>query len=170
VSRQDWLDDAARNSLAAARAKFGDALPEDAEQSLEDAIRTRRSKCPTLAEFLLARIAEDQAVADSADGPDGIYPDTWWGQPGNKWADDRPVPLQDANHIARHDPARVLAECEAKRDIVEAFQRIETLASAALDIDQFRRLDAARREMRWVVRRLTVPYMWHPDYREEWRP
>ena len=65
---------------------------------------TEDTKTLTLTEFLLARIAEDEAEARKA-GP-------MW---RNEWsAEDVDVTL----HIERHDPARVLAECEAKRRIV----------------------------------------------------
>lgn len=74
-----------------------------------------------LIEFLLPRITEDAAVArDAAPGP---------------WRTDGParearvysVPTgisvavgwqRDLSHVVRHDPARVLAECEAKRAIM----------------------------------------------------
>lgn len=56
-----------------------------------------------------------------------------------------------AVHIARHDPARILAECEAKRAIV-AYDHVDL----ATYID--------------MTRLLALPYADHPDYREEWRP
>lgn len=56
-----------------------------------------------------------------------------------------------ADHIARHDPARVLAECEAKRRIVEWASDGEG-------------------EFHWstVLAPLAAVYADHPDYREEW--
>lgn len=80
----------------------------------------------TLAEFLLARIAEDEAVALAAS-------DSPWRTEGSKYVSGAyiisrgggsvshatEVTTPDAEHIVRHDPARVLAECEAKRRIVE---------------------------------------------------
>ena len=76
--------------------------------------------------FLLARIEEDDEAARAAVDKDG------------RWHVDRSHPLyesvvqgdihiydegghtaEQAAHIARHDPARVLAECAAKRAIVE---------------------------------------------------
>lgn len=113
-----------------------------------------------LTEFLLARIAEDEAVARGAVDPE--RPGTHWhwidaGENGGPAEPDAgtdgeyldmdaslwlctveefptrsvgPLPAVAishaeevktgaALHIARHDPARVLAECEAKRRIVE---------------------------------------------------
>jgi len=57
-------------------------------------------------EFVLARVAEDEVVARSAIA-DGEGARDWAGTEG----------ATDA-HIARHDPARVLAECAAKRAIL----------------------------------------------------
>ncbi len=98
----------------------------------------------TLAEFLLARIAEDEAVARQAIGK-AVFQ-----QQSGHWSFEHvtdqygPIPLVFAiadgggktqvarldtaweregrgHHIARWDPAHVLAECEAKRRIVEGF-------------------------------------------------
>jgi hypothetical protein len=94
----------------------------------------------TITEFLLARIAEDEEVAHSA------YGSPWraGGNPGGHvWtANDSGDPEEGptvyvnggiyanqrhtAAHIARAaDPARVLAECKAKREIVEWHSNFE---------------------------------------------
>lgn len=60
-------------------------------------------------------------------------------------------------HIARHDPARVLAEVAAKRSMIG-------------------RIDSHATIMGWdevhgdLLRLLALPYADHPDYRDEWRP
>ena len=121
-----------------------------------------------LAAFLLARIAEDEAVAtlatsapwqeneSLAGGEDDWRIEDAQGRDiagcpdcGVRASFDRP----DADHIARHDPARVLAECEAKRRIVEE-------ADGA---------DAQWWEHRYLLA-LALPYADHPDYRDEWKP
>ncbi len=63
--------------------------------------------------------------------------------------------LSPGDRVAYH-PARVLAECEAKRRIVEAH-------GSQLD---------ARGEVYWSpeVRYLAQVYSDHPDYDEAWRP
>lgn len=58
----------------------------------------------TITEFLLARIAEDEAVAN------GYTADQW----GNPYSDGSTYDFDE-----RFTPASVLAECEAKRRIVE---------------------------------------------------
>lgn len=83
-------------------------------------------------EFLLARIAEDEAVARGAIDQTG-----WWSSPDGRWElvevpyegewprspDAESVMWSDSKwavHASRHDPARILAECAAKRVIIEA--------------------------------------------------
>jgi hypothetical protein len=100
----------------------------------------------TLTEFLLARIAEDEAIALAATFTDGgtVYTDN----------DERgPARLR---HITRHDPARVLAECAAKRNIVRKFDCAAFTESS--------------RPQEFLLRALAAVYADHPDYREEWRP
>jgi hypothetical protein len=66
-----------------------------------------------------------------------------------------------AIHIARHDPARVLREVEAKRRIIEWLVDVARVLDArevyAPDADDGLRL-------------LALPYVGHSDYREEWKP
>lgn len=72
----------------------------------------------------------------------------------------------DARHIARHDPARVLAKCEADRRIVEYAEGCSEIA--ALKGDAFAKgMHAASMH---ALRRLALPYADHPDYRQEWKP
>src|SRR5690606_8332982 len=71
--------------------------------------------------FLLARIAEDERVARESpfDRAGTAHPDEI-GQPIKAGGRARiaTCAVDVMNHIARHDPARVLAECQAKRAIV----------------------------------------------------
>ena len=70
---------------------------------------------PRLDEFLLARIAEDKRIAVDAAAAAGA--EDWApGEPPASAAGAR----QAAEQVARLDPARVLAECAAKRRIVLA--------------------------------------------------
>ena len=60
-------------------------------------------------------------------------------------------------YIARHDPARVLREVEAKRRIV---------ATAVLMLDG----GVSYESWESVLQDLALPYSEHPDYRQEWKP
>jgi hypothetical protein len=90
----------------------------------------------SLVEFLKERIDEDEAAAQSCLSGLGLRPATWAniGRPGgkgatqvrtdppNRYGTTFPVARAadpEANHIARHDPARVLADCTARRRIIE---------------------------------------------------
>jgi hypothetical protein len=99
-----------------------------------------------IAEFLLARIAEDEAVARAARGAVDALP------VGEGYSE---VKLPEVfDHVARWDPARVLAECEAKRRIVGIHQEP---AEWQLVSDM-------------TLRVLALPYADRNDYRPEWRP
>jgi hypothetical protein len=90
----------------------------------------------TITEFLLARVAEDEASAkaaspgpwkvDSEDYAETIYAGDGYNSvvSGGRWGGEASCfdKTEDALHIARHDPARVLRQCEAIRRIVEEHQ------------------------------------------------
>lgn len=124
-----------------------------------------------LVSFLQDRFADDEADAEEAAGIDGgsEYGDREWCP---DWlhggirhlvrnCDIECLTHEDSvhlcgrphryagKHVARHDPARVLAECRAKRRLVE-------------ELGAFRRGAA--------LRLLAMPYADHPDYRQEWKP
>jgi len=102
----------------------------------------------TLTEFLLARIAEDEALARSAAGRTSAEGDEPW-RLSEEWED-----IDGYTGYVVVDPARVLAECEAKRNLIGlATDRLfdRTYSSEILGI-------------------LALPYADHPDYRDEWRP
>lgn len=163
----------------------------------------------TLTEFLLARIAEDEAIARGATpGPwrweeesieawpmadqsllsDGVPLDEWGGSATvlRGWGYDASgIEATDADraHIARFNPARVLAESEAKRRIVELHP-----LNPYWGLDRYGRwLPREGEPKAWycdcqaedgmiqgeapcpTLRILALLYDDHPDYREEWR-
>lgn len=90
-----------------------------------------------LVEFLLARIAEDEAAADT----------THYQYCG---VNDDMGPTKCDCGI----PARLLAECDAKRRIIAIAAEVIDLADVMLD----------------VLKALALPYADHANYRVEWRP
>jgi hypothetical protein len=144
----------------------------------------------TLTEFLLARIAEDEAQARAAVDIDGDPDSGVWHVVGRRDGyedcriegadmiiyDEGGHTHDQSLHIARHDPARVLAECEAKRRIVEAAveaqrgtdgwtrERLKTDTRSPLP--EWARRDAYAE----ALRALALPYADHPDYRQGWKP
>lgn len=79
----------------------------------------------------------------------------------------------DAEHIARHDPARVLAEVEAKRRIVERYAETEKRADSCIRNGLSSEPDdevAERLALEWCCRMLALPHAEHEDYQPEWKP
>jgi hypothetical protein len=102
----------------------------------------------TLTDFLLARIAEDETNLREMTNP----------REAAVRVEGASAP--EVRHFA--NPDRVLAECEAKRRIVEAHREWDdndwqspAYFSAPMDL---------------VLSLLALPYADHPDYREEWKP
>ena len=119
----------------------------------------------TIVEFLEARIAEDEATARAAEeSPIGAGPK--WVGCFRQIEGTGHAPVADthsswyADHIVRHDPARVLAECAAKRAIIS-----ECRQSTLSDLDGGE--DDQPAPM-WVARALAAVYADHPDYQQEW--
>lgn len=137
--------------------------------------------------FLEARIAEDEAVATRAAGGTSGR----WSMP---WEDEARVEgdnmivydegghnLDQAEHIATHDPARVLAECAAKRAIIAEDFRLAEIEDydrgcecSADDIRAGKCATLARveeedgRPSSTILRALASAYSDHPDYQQEW--
>jgi hypothetical protein len=133
----------------------------------------------TLAEFLLARIDEDETVARES-----FYEGQHWyaeeesvqSWPGGEdddrvWMADR---KRDAQHVVNWQPVRVLAECEAKRGVVGllaiAEEQYQATRLGAADYADVARAQITRDALLRAVQFLALPYADHPDYREEWRP
>lgn len=71
--------------------------------------------------------------------------------------------LVDAEHIARHDPARVLREIDAKRKIIAEHDVYSRPLGERMDCQSY---DFPCT----TLRLLALPYADRPGYREEWRP
>ncbi|WP_238741501.1 DUF6221 family protein [Kitasatospora sp. A2-31] len=146
--------------------------------------------------FLRARLDEDEEAARAAAEPESwvqinrdLMPSwslQWWADPDvvAVVADEtsaHPVAItpdgmeeRDAEaraaHIARHDPARVLAEVDAKRRILSRYtSAVEDSAEDAEGYYDENRAEDAR-QLRPVLRLLALPYAGHPGYRPEWAP
>lgn len=119
-----------------------------------------------LVAFVRARLDDDEAAAHDAWPSPWLLDDEEYGIVSPE--EDSAVDIASAivcssnqqratnRHIARHQPARLLADVEAKRRILAACQHHESP-------DTFDLIDD-------VLRLLAVPYADHSDYQEEWRP
>lgn len=81
-----------------------------------------------------------------------------------------------AAHIARHHPARVLAEVDAKRKLIRRIFEYEAKIDSewgcchyAEEIEAGLCSEVNPAEVT-ALRLLALPYADHPGYREEWRP
>lgn len=73
----------------------------------------------------------------------------------NRWYGLDAMPAEVAEHIARWDPARVLAEVEAKRQILDLWETVDP-GPAGLTLVE-------------VILALAQPYASRPGFRDEWR-
>jgi hypothetical protein len=137
-------------------------------------------------DFLRARLDEDEAAARAAaDTGDGRWTrdDPPWSTPGriNDGSRDRVIvynegapDADEAAHIARHDPARVLAEVEAKRRVL-ARHRIEPGRWGHACVGCGTAGDPADPVTEDIndcpeLRDMATVYADHPDYLPEWAP
>jgi hypothetical protein len=121
-----------------------------------------------LTEFLLARIAEDEAVArEAATWDDGMYFFPWQAH------------IPQAGYFNSEQPygavefsaARVLAECEAKRRIVAMLDESLDFTEAMPTPGYARAYHSPSLDVLVRVEQiLALPYAQHPDYRQEWTP
>jgi hypothetical protein len=118
----------------------------------------------TLAEFLEARLAEDELMAEAAiEGADSWH--VLYSYRDVKDGDGRYVVLADsryptvgqAAHIARHDPVRILRQCEAARAVIAELLHLEAIG----DIDGYRPTEATLRQLACVHRD-------HADFDQNW--
>lgn len=138
----------------------------------------------SLTEFLLARIAEDEADAKFAgDGgrevewraeERGEHDAVWrvmavcggWPlAPDVDGTGDWRFNVAHAQHIGRHDPARVLAECEAKRQIVDLHHEYLGVCTHCVQVG------AEHDRESWpcpTLRALAAVHADHPDYDRAW--
>jgi Family of unknown function (DUF6221) len=128
-----------------------------------------------LVEFLRARLDEDARCAAHATSFG-----RWQHRPGGDIVSPEGKYLfliaaraQEWNggHIARHDPARVLADVAAKRQIVEMYENA-IHAQHAGSVSRYNEIQdgAAVDVLGEGLRLLALPYAEHPDYRQEWAP
>ncbi|MGW2594782.1 DUF6221 family protein [Streptomyces sp. NPDC001515] len=125
-----------------------------------------------LVQFLHDRLDDDEQTARRAISGQVDWEEGWGAERSEGHRHTTIVPhvgmiheAVQAQHIARHDPARVLAEVEAKRQIVRAHAKwCEGRCEAKYPEGSF---DAAHY---WSLKALAAVYADHPEYRPEWRP
>ncbi len=134
-----------------------------------------------LVAFCRARIAEDRATATTAAREIGEHwtehPTYMDPQPGAfnvvTVMTDMPTPWWMAQHIARHDPARVLADCDLKTALIDDHEPTKPPPHAFPDW----RPDCWSDGEQWPCKTLRIlAAVWrvgpdgaqHPEWRKEW--
>lgn len=126
-----------------------------------------------LVQFLRARLAEDERMArvlidDHRPG----HTERWeFCEDGAIRDSGRRASLRvkftwapEATHIIRHDPARVLAEVEAKREIVNLMDGLLAAGKGDSEVDHYGGLSAAEE----TLLRLARLFRDHPDFNPAW--
>lgn len=136
-----------------------------------------------LATFLKERLDDDERFARAVFNP-CFFPDSarWVAGDSNaagvRAEDGTPVTRHswpaEMDHIARHDPARVLADVAAKRRVLELLelgeQELAHVRRTAPDYALVRNAEKPRNALLLAVQALALPYADHPAYDESWRP
>lgn len=138
--------------------------------------------------FLTARLDEDEQLArEATPGPwtvdDETYAETIYGGShngnhtavvaGSRWNGEASIfeSTEDARHMARHDPARVLREVKAKRAILREHEPSKG-PDPVCGHCVLHRTSGACKPAPYpclTLRALAVPYDEHPDYDAAWR-
>ena len=103
----------------------------------------------TITEFLLARIAEDEATVGTPDTHDERVKGIDWAEVGA------------SSEVLIIGEGRVWAECQAKRAIIRWAQQWPLRPSSAGE-------GIAAEDT--LLRHLAAVYADHPDYQQEWKP
>lgn len=175
--------------------EYGISGADASARAEQDSAAVRRAMGgPSLAEFLLARFAEREALARAAirdntvrygrpQTDDGCWSTSGYAHEaarvegiGIDIYDEGGHTEEQAAHIAANDPAWVLAGCEAKRGIVELHTRDHECTAPgdgyagvfAGDGSLAREFDTDDKSCP-TLRLLALPYADHPDFRPEWR-
>ena len=118
----------------------------------------------TIVEFLEARLAEDELTAHAAIDTSPEWR-THYDYRDVKdidghfvvQADSHHPTIEQAAHIARHSPARVLRECEGKRAMIAEFLRRDALGDLP-----------GRSAVDDILKAICSVYSHHPDYDQAW--
>jgi len=126
-----------------------------------------------LAAFLNARLDDDEWTATGAARcDDGRHGDWYPASIAAAWLTITDARVDD--HIARHDPARVLREVAAKRAILAAYEEQDGYdlpdgVAEGRDPEERERDEALRDALETVILAIAAVYSDHPDYDPAWK-
>ena len=125
-----------------------------------------------IAEWLAGVLDEDERVAIELGGR------RWYADRGFVAADigivatgpQEDLTAAEADHIARHSPASVLADIAAKRQIINMYRDSTSEPVNPPDIEDRERMEAEAGILEEVITSTAAAYSHRPGYRTEWRP
>lgn len=124
-----------------------------------------------LVQFLRARYDEDEQAAQAAMTEGDVQDGRWFDDDDEEIIDDSAWRIAYTTagpvraHIARHDPARVLAEVDTKRQALDHYERIQQHTKDGV-LDYVLAEGAVRAQIQYMA----LAYAGHPGYRQEWKP
>jgi hypothetical protein len=120
-----------------------------------------------LMQFLRARLDEDAAVARKAASRQQGGGDWTFADMAVRAGDDAPVVrhtwVDEGAHIARHDPTRVLAEVDAKRELIDEVLGYEARIDGEWGVG-----GGVSPNTVPALRLLARPFRDHPDFDPSW--
>jgi hypothetical protein len=117
-----------------------------------------------LVQFLRDRLDEDEQTALAATQGEWVWSREFVTPPGYHHRTVGPLEPGDAWFIARQNPARILAEVEAKRRIVDLAAGMLAAAKGDSEVDHYGGLSAAEE----TLPLLAHPFRDHPDFNPAW--
>ncbi|MFZ3556450.1 MULTISPECIES: DUF6221 family protein [unclassified Streptomyces] len=146
-----------------------------------------------LVQWLVEQLDEDERIARAVEDHSTPWAGQWVADGVNAartfnghvlfYGHTAPLKAGLVAHVVEHDPARVLREIEAKRQLLAAYTqtaRIRDEAAArikaagdypdAKDIDTWDRAEREAAILEQPVKMAASPLDHRPGYREEWRP
>ena len=118
-----------------------------------------------LVQWLRAQLDADERIARAATQGDWVWSREFVTPPGYHHRTIGPLEPGDAAYIAAWAPARVLRETDAKRKLVERYERaMENRRAHPDDLASAGALLA----LHGAVKLLALPYVDRPGFREEW--
>lgn len=134
-----------------------------------------------LVQWLRAQLDEDERIARAVEDRSAPW-DGQWMADGNSAVrtlnghvlfyrhDERPLKPGLTEHVARHDPARVLREIDAKRRIIDEIVPRMNQMDDQLEAEFGTPRNPEPYESGNLLRLLALPYADRDGYREEWAP
>ena len=130
---------------------------------LDEFLTARYDEAEDLARHAARDASAETALGDGARNWRAISEGIYSAPRGWEFARTRTMAIRAAEHIAAHDPGRVLADLTAKRALLDEIEMLTIIPGWGDDPDRLNR-PAGR-----MLRALASVYAEHPDFDPAWR-